>query len=390
LETARLVRQTPASAELHLYGDPTDPGYRDEAPRDGVDDRRHAVLHRMAMRFAPFMVLNTTNVPLDFKFFARGRSVFPLHIDTWNTVAESGVLVKEKTINMLVVAREPRTPLERLAGSARCDDCRLLELLDYYHPDAPTSAVERTGALQTSEDLFQVLFFDFPGYDEKSWRVEYEDKATGQLPEKYRQALLVYVHPFLQHVWTATGEQGYELLLQYWFFYPNNDGGNNHKGDWEHVNVAVAPLGTVERLTGGLMPYVKGGYGLSWYRLENVRVNGDTLVAVDTTTGEPVPVPDGPWVRQPKLSNIGSWLLPNTWHLGAGLELLAISSYTAPPKGVDFALRVEWTMYYNRIGVDLGQVDIELLALLAGTVNDLPSNRWVPRHEFKLGATLSF
>jgi len=32
---------------------------------------------------------------------------------------------------------------------------------------------------------------------------------------------------------------GYEFVIQYWFFYPFNDGANNHEGDWEHINVIV-------------------------------------------------------------------------------------------------------------------------------------------------------
>ena len=35
--------------------------------------------------------------------------------------------------------------------------------------------------------------------------------------------------------------------MQYWFFYPWNDGGNNHEGDWEHINVVVSPLHAVHR-----------------------------------------------------------------------------------------------------------------------------------------------
>ncbi|NNB99462.1 hypothetical protein HI113_36805 [Corallococcus exiguus] len=59
LSYPRIVRQTEASVALSLYGDPNDPAYRDEAPRDGVDDTRHLVLQSLAIRFAPFMVKNT-------------------------------------------------------------------------------------------------------------------------------------------------------------------------------------------------------------------------------------------------------------------------------------------------------------------------------------------
>jgi hypothetical protein len=34
-------------------------------------------------------------------------------------------------------------------------------------------------------------------------------------------------------------DRRYALVLQYWFFYPFNDGTNNHEGDWEHVSVII-------------------------------------------------------------------------------------------------------------------------------------------------------
>jgi hypothetical protein len=39
-----------------------------------------------------------------------------------------------------------------------------------------------------------------------------------------------YAHLFLS---------GNETVVQYWFFYPYNDGYNNHEGDWEHINVRL-------------------------------------------------------------------------------------------------------------------------------------------------------
>jgi hypothetical protein len=250
LEVPRLIRQTPSSAEFHLFGDPASPEFRDERPRDGIDDQRHAVLQRLAVRFAPFMVLNTTNIPLNFKFFAQGQDAYNLHIDHWNTVGESGTLLREETINLLVTAKDPCTLLERIASGAK-DDCRLLDLLAYYDPDAPSGALERTRAMQTATDPFQVLYIDFPGFDEKSWKTEFSDRSTGQLPTRYRDAVHTYVHPFIKDFVSPSGQPGYEFVLQYWFFYPYNDGGNNHKGDWEHINVTVSPRNQVTQLMTG-------------------------------------------------------------------------------------------------------------------------------------------
>src|SRR6185436_11303938 len=43
----------------------------------------------------------------------------------------------------------------------------------------------------------------------------------------------------------------YALVLQYWMFYPFNDGPNNHEGDWEHINVIVSTRGRLEDADGG-------------------------------------------------------------------------------------------------------------------------------------------
>src|SRR5438034_8573451 len=49
------VQATPANRQFHLFGDSTTPGYRDEAPRDGIDDTRERWLRALAVRFSPWM-----------------------------------------------------------------------------------------------------------------------------------------------------------------------------------------------------------------------------------------------------------------------------------------------------------------------------------------------
>lgn len=262
LEVPRLVRQTQASSDVDLYGNRADPDYVDAAPRDGIDDRRYAVLQQLALRFAPFMVMNSTAVPMDFRRLSP-VDIETLHIDIWNTVAEGGVLVREETLNLRATAGDPCTAAELAVRSAK-DDCRLRELLAHYDPDTPTSALTRARAIDPAEELFDVLYLDFPGHDEASWRAAFSDKTTGQLPSQYRGALRSFVHPFVNETPGSGGERGFELILQYWFFYPWNDGGNNHKGDWEHINVAISPLHAVTRpLTAEELQRVLGGGGLS-------------------------------------------------------------------------------------------------------------------------------
>ncbi|MDW7678977.1 MAG: hypothetical protein SCK70_00305 [bacterium] len=42
-------------------------------------------------------------------------------------------------------------------------------------------------------------------------------------------------HTVYAHVFTYNSKP----VIQYWFYYPYNDGYNNHEGDWEHINVRL-------------------------------------------------------------------------------------------------------------------------------------------------------
>lgn len=83
LNYPRIVRQTEASARFHLYGDQADPSYRDVSPADGIDDARGEWLRALALRFAPIMVRNTPQFPMDFRTFFHQES-FPIFLDRWD------------------------------------------------------------------------------------------------------------------------------------------------------------------------------------------------------------------------------------------------------------------------------------------------------------------
>lgn len=63
LQYPRAASQTEANRRFDLFGDRDHPDYVDRDPVDGIDDRRGERLEALALRFAPYMVRNTTSVP---------------------------------------------------------------------------------------------------------------------------------------------------------------------------------------------------------------------------------------------------------------------------------------------------------------------------------------
>jgi hypothetical protein len=257
LHAPRLVQQTAASQALHLYGDRDDPAYRDVNPVDGIDDERYDVLLSLAVRFAPYLVQNTTNIPVNFDTYIENRSSFPLHIDTWDITDAEPKLIGSKGVNFSALGEaECEAPLAGRAldehplstTDGAIEDCKLLELLDRYSPwQQPKSALNET-VVRGHPELFTVLFFDWPGEGPENWEIEYEAEYLKTPAEQRRFFPHAYVHPFLVEVVDEQGAAlGYDLVLQYWFFYPFNDSGMNHEGDWEHMNVVIAPRSTVQR-----------------------------------------------------------------------------------------------------------------------------------------------
>ena len=269
LEYPRLTPQSDASARLHLFGDETDPNYKDTDPIDGIDDQRHEILQHMAVRFAPYMVQNSTVFPMNFKKFMDDRTAFHLHIDSWDIFGETSKILDSQTINLVELGSTPcdssqllktmqdeathladRSSNFELFNSNMTEDCKMLALLQEFYPENPKNRRLVEKFSRDIPDVFKVLYFDFPGEGPESWKQEYINEQTNALPQKYHDFLYVYVHPFIHEARSnATNEAlGYELILQYWFFYPFNDGGNNHEGDWEHINVVISPMNRVEHL----------------------------------------------------------------------------------------------------------------------------------------------
>ena len=246
-ETALPVQAPLAHGQFHLFGDAAAPDYQDDAPRDGIDDARGRWLQALAVRFAPWMVRNSIDFPMNFRRFVEGGDASTLFIDAFDLSQARPRLLDTQTIDFDQLAAAPcqRTRgVAETADTAPPPDCRLLQLIDRFAPDARSAASPPKPDL----DLRYVMYFDFPGQDPGSWNREFEGSVHGSIARKYVGYAKTFVHPFISEVRGPGFEPSrFDLVLQYWFFYPYNDAGNVHEGDWEHIDVVVTPRAAAPR-----------------------------------------------------------------------------------------------------------------------------------------------
>ena len=229
----RIVSQTRASAALALFGDARDSSYRDAQPADGIDDDRAQRLLQLAERFSPILRRNNFSVPRDFRDIV--GSVLNLEVDSWR----NGKLEHSDTVPVpnggapahrsAIQSGRPRSDsvAETPPGSATTSaDRSLLDLVRLTSPR--TSHV--VGAEPAEGDVERVMFVDMPGDGPSSWR-----RIYGRLDP--RRGSHIFVHPFIHEA--PADDARFQLVFQYWFFYPFNDAVNTHEGDWEHINVIV-------------------------------------------------------------------------------------------------------------------------------------------------------
>jgi hypothetical protein len=214
----------------------------------------------LARRFAPFLVQNTGNIPTDFDAYRRISENFSVHVDEWGVGGAEVELEERWQVNLSALdgtacpgLGEPREGEgEAVPGGggaastpAGLADCQLLGLIERFTPGSGRTEPMDERLVRNPEAKLPVLFLDFPGSGPDDWDLGYE-AIWRQLSEDERARFPhTYVHPFIHEVDEVVGPRRWEFVLQYWFFYPSNDSGMNHEGDWEHINVVVAPRSRV-------------------------------------------------------------------------------------------------------------------------------------------------
>ncbi len=236
--TPRIISQTKASSFFHLYGNKTDTGYVDRSPVNGIDDNREKWLKLLAAKFSPLLKRNTFNVPSDFEKLLKinydkrdNKLTYDvsalMHIDRWELVRPSAKRIFYDSV-MLGILPPDSTGLNSKFRfkEAVIEDEKLLRYIREFHPDSVSGR-----KVEAESEISTVIFFDFPGEGEKSWKSIYSKQAIRNSK--------IYSHFFI-HLNSESNEEGeYEFVIQYWFFFPYNDGPNDHEGDWEHINVII-------------------------------------------------------------------------------------------------------------------------------------------------------
>ncbi len=108
------------------------------------------------------------------------------------------------------------------------DDIFLLttEDWDYSLAQTPMTWNDPPGG---SIEYFVIWHFEWAGLTGNGptdWENAYQSERTNNY----------YAHTIYAHLFKYDAQT---YVIQYWFFYPYNDGYNNHEGDWEHINVLV-------------------------------------------------------------------------------------------------------------------------------------------------------
>ena len=176
---------------------------------DGIARSRRPELESMVRRFAPTLVL-----PRGDEVSRAGRKFQLIPTDP---------RLFDDTLHIDEIAASPY----RFSRSVAVD-------LRSASPDSLARLLESAVEYRSPIDELKVWYFDFPGRNPREWWETYAGIRSGPDGAAWETPTVI-AHPSLE----AEGR----VVIQYWYFYPFNDYLGNHEGDWEHVNVVIAPSG---------------------------------------------------------------------------------------------------------------------------------------------------
>jgi len=254
----RIISETEASRNLRLYDAPFGHSYQDSCLEDGIDDNRYKILRLIVDRFSPKLFWNTPySIPLDFRSVINNEITPLLHVDHWDLTKADPSLKESLSVNLALhdTSECKESGLQIIGRTAflhysdrvvqHNEDCKLRALLEEFNPRNILLPIK----LGPGDETLAVMYFDTPGKDEKSWKNYYKEIVSGKLSRKLEKYSKIYAHPFIhEELLDKKIDERYEFVIQYWLFYPFNDGGNNHEGDWEHLNVRITPKDKRNRL----------------------------------------------------------------------------------------------------------------------------------------------
>ncbi|MCZ6915257.1 MAG: hypothetical protein O7I93_00640 [Gemmatimonadetes bacterium] len=183
-------------------------GPADESARgDGIAESRRGELQRLVERFVPTLVMpNNDYAAVDGRRYQLLPTDMRLFTDTLRLdLMQAAPYMFQDSINIAI-------------GS--------------LSHDSLVTLTQNALLYESDPNLVAAWYFDWPGENPREWWEAYGRYRTGPDSTRWAQPT-VYAHPFL----APDGR----IVIQYWYLYPFNDFIGNHEGDWEHINVVLAP-----------------------------------------------------------------------------------------------------------------------------------------------------
>lgn len=202
----KIVTQTDSSYYFELFGE-----IAKDFDMDGISDGRQKKLLELASLFSPILVKNEDDTPEPIKIEKINQILI---VDKWDETQDPPRLVSTTHLGFDEYTDETDLFLKNWIN-------RML--------------AKKLNTQSPHDSCLEHFYFDPPGENETSWSKEWAGffKDENQV-KQYRG---IYMHPFVYKV--PNLDDCYEIVFQYWFYYPYNDAANNHEGDWEHINVSL-------------------------------------------------------------------------------------------------------------------------------------------------------